>query len=130
LFLFTVIVILFLSCVNNEPTAPYAKLTESWVNSQTVDSLVTYERNSELNSNGYGLSFQTYGKMVEHTIYGWCATPPVVYNDNAGTWKSSGSSLNITVEFWGGTMDYEWKIVSVDKSKLTIIKKSVRTHLK
>ena len=126
--LFTVIVILFLSCADNEPTPLQTKLMGNWVNPQYTDSLVTFDRNSNLIPKAYGLSFQIDGKMVEHTIDGWCATPPVVYSDNAGTWKCNDSTLNITVEFWGGTMDYEWKIVSVDKSKLTIIKKSTITH--
>jgi len=126
--LFTVIVILFLSCADNEPTTLQTKLMGNWVNSQYTDSLVTFDRNSNLIPKAYGLSFQTDGKMVEHTIDGWCATPPVIYNNNAGTWRSSGSTLNITVEFWGGTIDYVWKIVSVDQYKLVVVKRSSIPH--
>ena len=64
----------------------------------------------------FGMGFSTNKNA------GWCGTPPISYADFEGTWKKSDSTISITVGYWGGLLDYQWKIVSIDNKSLTIVK--------
>ncbi len=59
---------------------------------------------------------------------GWCGTPPISCSDFEGTWTKADSLLNIDVAFWGGMVDYQWKIISVDNDELTIYRMSEEYH--
>ncbi len=95
----------------------------NWVNPQMVsDTLWQYDRATALVPSDYCFSFQSDLKFVERKNSGWCGTPPVAYGDFEGTWSQNDSTLNINVGFWGGDVDYKWKIISLDENKLTIYK--------
>ena len=60
------------------------------------------------------------GKFTERKNSGWCGTPPVVYSDYDGIWSEHDSLISVSTGFWGGTVDYQWKIVALDKDYLSL----------
>ena len=96
-------------------------LIGSWINPQYNDTLVTYERFNSLKDNDYGFSIIYDSKFIERKNSGWCGTPPISYSDYEGNWTQNDSIISITVGYWGGLVDYKWRIVSIDENNLTII---------
>jgi hypothetical protein len=92
-----------------------------WVNPQVIDTVITYERANHLIDNSYGFAFISEGKFVERKNSGWCGTPPISYADYEGTWTKNDSIINITVGYWGGTTDYQWKINFINNNILTVV---------
>jgi hypothetical protein len=99
---------------DSEPVTGY------WINPVSIDTLWQYERSVAFKNDASGICFKSGDKFVERKNSGWCGTPPVSYANYEGTWTRSDSILNISVGFWGGTVDYEWKIISVSNNKLTL----------
>ena len=97
------------------------KLIGSWINPHYNDTLVTFERFNRLKDNAYGFSIKYDNKFIERKNSGWCGTPPISYSDYEGNWTQNDSIISITVGYWGGIVDYKWKIVSIDENNLTII---------
>lgn len=95
-------------------------LIGSWINPQYTDNLVTYSRATNLVKNQFGIIFKSDNKLVERQLNGWCGTPPITTADYEGTWTKNDSIVNITVGYWGGTAQYTWKIVTLNKQKLVI----------
>lgn len=93
-----------------------------WINSEMNDSMITYKRVDRLKDDDYGFAFNANYKFIERKNSGWCGTPPISYADYGGTWEEADSVVKITVEYWGGTMDYIWEIVSVNDKELTIVR--------
>jgi len=91
-----------------------------WINPVAVDTFLKYERVGELKENAYGFGFKTGHSFVERKNAGWCGTPPVIYGDDQGTWARNDSLIDIEVPYWGGTAHYQWKIISLDNSSMTI----------
>lgn len=98
------------------------KLIGYWTNPQLNDTLWTFERTNRLADNQYGFAFKPKHVFIERKNSGWCATPPIAYSDFDGTWSQNDSIVNISVGYWGGKMDYQWKIIWVDKEKLSVYK--------
>lgn len=72
-------------------------------------------------SDSHCYKFNNDGTMVERNIYGWCATPPVSYDNYKGTWANLQDALiQIHVEYWSGTRDYRFVINSVDRDSLKV----------
>ena len=119
------IVMLFLSCEKEQNTAIQpAMIMGSWVNPVLDDTLWTYDKSANLKENEYGLSFEAGNVFIERKNSGWCATPPIAYGDFEGKWFKEDSIIDISVDFWGGTAGYRWKVISLDRNKLTIHKVS------
>jgi len=115
---------------NNENLAANPdQLIGSWFNPQYNDSIVTYERSEGLVENEYGFSFKEDKTFIERKNAGWCGTPPISYADFDGTWSKIDSIIEITVDYWGGTANYTWKIVSVDEATLKIILREEKYNL-
>ena len=95
-------------------------LIGSWTNPRYDDSIVAYERSESLVDNEYSFSFKVDYTFVERKNAGWCGTPPISYADYEGTWGLNDSVIEISVGFWGGTADYQWKILSLDNEVLKI----------
>jgi len=113
---------LFVSC-DKEPelkSGNSALLTGSWTSPVYEDSIYTFTRATSLQENDYGLTFKADYQLVERKIAGWCGTPPVAYSDYLGTWTEADSTLYISSFFWGGTVHYQWKIVSLDNQYLIV----------
>ena len=121
-------IILFLSILvliacekSNEPIVNDSdQLIGYWINPVIDDTTLTYERANALTDNEYGFAFQSGNVFIERKNAGWCGTPPISYADFEGTWITTNSLINITVRYWGGWADYQWKIISAAKNKLTI----------
>ena len=95
-------------------------LLGSWINPQYNESTITFEKSMSLVDNQYGLSFEQNTIFIKRKNSGWCGTPPISYADYTGTWMQNDSIISIKVGYWGGTLDYSWKIVAVNQVELTI----------
>jgi hypothetical protein len=91
-----------------------------WINPVITDTIWQYERSVSFKEDVPGICFKSGNEFVERKNAGWCGTPPVFYANYEGNWNRNESILNISVGYWGGTVDYEWKIISVDNNKLMI----------
>lgn len=122
LFILPLFIALF-SCSEEELETPEASkaIIGYWVNPQYGDTIYTYDRASKLKDGDYGFEIQANGEFLERANSGWCGTPPIAYTDFNGKWSMKDSILNISVAFWGGTARYKWKVLSVDKEKLSVL---------
>ncbi len=85
------------------------------------DSTTRLIRSEELDQFRYGFSIKEDGTFLERKNAGWCGTPPISFENFEGTWSAlSDSLLQITVGYWGGTMSYQIRIVSLAKETLRI----------
>jgi len=117
-----IIGLILISCGKEKTQADIdSKLIGNWINPSYNDTLVTFDRFNSLKDNDYGFSILFNGKFIERKNSGWCGTPPIAYSDYEGNWTQNDSIISITVGYWGGTVDYKWKIVSIDENNLTII---------
>lgn len=109
-----------------EPIEPLVnesnKLMGFWVNPIQVDTCWRYERAFSFNEGGYGFFFNDDHLFAERKNTGWCGTPPVTYGNFEGTYSRNDSLLTISVEYWGGIANYQWKIITLDDKYLTIYK--------
>lgn len=80
-----------------------------------------YKKADEFEEDNHGIEFKPEGIFVQRQINGWCGTPPVVYENYAGTWSNSTDSiLDIESEFWGGTHNYKLNIINVNSDNLRV----------
>lgn len=132
-YIFAIITVLaliigFYSCDKEGQYNTDDALTGTWVyDSYLIDSgYEVFTAKNELDPDRPGMIFKPDGKLINRTIYGWCATPPVTYENYSGSWKHlSDSTILIRYEWWGtatGQPDQErtFKIVSVDEQSLWI----------
>ncbi len=96
-------------------------LIGSWVDPSYNENQIEFEKSAELKDNEYGFTFMADGEFIERKNSGWCGTPPISYADFDGTWMINDSIINITVAYWGGEIDYRWKIVVLHDKKLKVI---------
>ena len=99
-----------------------------WINPQINDTIWTHDKTDDLKDNNYGFAFKAEQNFIEKKNSGWCGTPPIAYSDFEGTWYQNDSILNITVGYWGGTVDYQWKTISIEKNTLKIYKMNEEYH--
>jgi hypothetical protein len=99
-----------------------AKLIGCWINPQLSDTIWTFDKAENLQENTYGFIFNYEQVFIERDHSGWCGTAPVSYSDYEGTWSKNDYIINIASKYWGGTTDYQWKIISVDENTLKIYK--------
>jgi hypothetical protein len=106
----------------NHPMVSTDQLIGHWVNPEYVDSFWVYTKSTELKADDYGFTFKAGKSFVERKNAGWCGTPPITYGDFDGIWNVNDSTINITVEYWGGEADYQWKVISINNKNLKIYK--------
>ncbi|MEN8229965.1 MAG: hypothetical protein ABFS38_17525 [Bacteroidota bacterium] len=116
---------LLISCEKDfmeaENLGPNANIVGTWIEKGYEDDLLLLDRSTNLDSSKYGFSIHEDGKFIERKNAGSCGTPPIFYDNFEGTWEAvSDSLLNITVGYWGGTMTYQIRIVSLDQENLAI----------
>ena len=97
-----------------------AELIGNWTDPQYSDTIITYTRVNNLVENQYGIAFKESNKLVERQNSGFCGTPPITTADYEGTWSWNDSIVNITVGFWGGTIDRTWRIITLNNQKLVV----------
>lgn len=110
----------FLSACEKQDTFVKEELIGVYINSEYSDSLITFNREDVLPENDYAIQFKTNGKLIERNNAGWCGTPPITYDNFEGSWKREKQVVDYTVEFWGGTRDIKWEIISLDDQILKV----------
>jgi hypothetical protein len=112
----------WISCEENaDPVIDDSELLIGyWVNPVGIDTLLKYERAVGLKEDAYSFGFKEGHSFVERKNEGWCGTPPVTLKDYQGTWAKHDSLIDIDVPYWGGIAHYQWKIIALDNSSLTI----------
>jgi len=98
-----------------------AGIVGTWIDDGYEDDLTLLRRGDELDHSKYGFTIKQDGSFIERKNAGWCGTPPISYENYEGTWEAlSDSLIDITVAYWGGTMTYQIRIVSLDGEELQI----------
>ena len=93
----------------------------TWVETGYEDEFTLLERAEELSADNYGFVLHSDGSFTERKNGGWCATPPIYYENYEGQWVAQSDSLiEVTVGFWGGTMTYKMHIDSISTDALKI----------
>jgi hypothetical protein len=123
--LFLLMLVLMLSCekefLEADALGENSGIVGTWVEEGYKEDVLIMNRSEQLDNSKYGFIIQDDGTFIERKNSGWCATPPVTLDNFDGTWEAlSDSLLNITVGYWGGTMTYQIRIVSLDQAQLSI----------
>ena len=108
----------FISCtktnINND-------LIGVWVFSNSENGVHEYNKVSNFIVNESGIEFKKNGKVVKRQNVSFCGTPPVTYDNYPGSWtRISDNSIAISYEYWGGSVNQNWKIVDLTDQKLKI----------
>lgn len=116
---------ILLSCeketADTEKLGQNAGIVGTWVEHMQDADRLWLNRSSSLDPERYGFTLKEDGEFIEHKNAGWCGTPPISYAEYEGTWLAlSDSLLEVTVGYWGGTMTYQMRIVSLDEQQLAI----------
>jgi hypothetical protein len=120
--IFTIILCsLLCSCSKNEIKIDQNNLLiGTWNYAGYQNNASIYARSLDF-SNTHCYEFSSDGTLVERNISGWCATPPVSYDNYDGTWTILDDSIiQIHVEYWGGMRTYRLDINSVTQDTLKI----------
>lgn len=123
--LFLITLLVLTSCEENMREADMlganADIIGTWVENGYEDDVTLLERAQSLDASKYGFTINEDGTFIEHKNAGWCATPPITYDNFEGDWEAvSDSLLEINVGYWGGTMTYQMRIVFLDQDSLGI----------
>ena len=116
---------LFISCEQNlleaDALGANADIVGTWVEEGYEDDVLILNRSENLDPSKYGFTIHDDGSFIERKNAGWCATPPIYYDNFEGTWEAvSDSLLEVTVGYWGGTMTYQIRVVTLDQEYLAI----------
>ena len=89
-----------------------------WNYSDFSGNATVYTRSNDF-IDGPCFKFNDDGTMTERKNSGWCGTPPISYADYPGTWTIINDTLiQISSEYWGGTINYKLDIESIDSDIL------------
>jgi hypothetical protein len=110
LILLCMAVTLFAACSKKEGNAE--GINEVWVLERYENDRVIYKPAADLEADKPGFIFYNNGSLADRKILGWCATPPVVYENYKGQWQLTGGIYNISSAYWGGTENYRLEIIS------------------
>lgn len=93
----------------------------TWIEHGFEEDVTLLQRSDQLEPSKYGFTIEGDGSFLERKNAGWCGTPPISYESYEGSWAAlSDSLIEITVAYWGGTMTYQIRIVSVSAEDLRI----------
>ena len=123
--LFLITLLVLTSCEKSMQEADMlganAEIIGTWVENGYEDDVTLLERAQSLDPSKYGFTINEDGTFIEHKNAGWCATPPITYDNFEGDWEAvSDSLLEINVGYWGGTMTYQMRIVFLNQDSLGI----------
>ena len=104
-------------------------LIGNWINPEYEDTFVTYSKSQGLINDQYGFTCNSDLSFVERKNAGWCGTPPISYADFNGTWIENDSIIEISVGYWGGKVEYQWKIIQIDNQSLKVLQLSAEYEL-
>jgi hypothetical protein len=98
-----------------------AAIIGTWVEDGNMENVTVMARRRSLDPERYGFIIKEDGTFIEHKNAGFCGTPPITYDTYEGEWVAlSDSLLEITVGYWGGTLNYQIRIVSFERDTLKI----------
>lgn len=123
-------VIFLVSCkkeTSESTTLPLGTIG-TWVKPSYYDDVMILEKASGLDESGYGFTILADANFVERKISGWCATPPVSFENFSGHWTLHNSTMEISVRYWGGMANYSWKLELLDNNKLKVTKLSEKYY--
>jgi hypothetical protein len=119
------LITLLLSCESNETVINTNNLLlGSWVMPSYEAETTTYKRGDSLPNDTYGISFSENGEFIERTS-GWCATPPLSYFDDIGSFEIEQTLIKITKEAYPNS--YQWRILSLTENEL-VVKRELTTQ--
>jgi len=98
-----------------------AGIVGTWVQEEFKGDTLWLERAGELDQDTYGFTIERDGTFIERKNNSVGNYWPVSYGNFEGTWEAvSDSLLEITVGYWGGTINYQIRIVSLYPDELAI----------
>ncbi|MDR0866599.1 MAG: hypothetical protein LBO74_16960 [Candidatus Symbiothrix sp.] len=118
----------WLGCEKTEVDAPEiaSGIVGYWEESQYEEStngnkVILYQRIDTFNENRGGIRFLNDMTLIERKNAGWCATPPIAYDNFNGKyqWEDNGTII-IDVAYWGGMEQRTWKIINLTTTILKI----------
>ncbi len=119
------VVVLLTACESEmaelEALGSNSGIVGTWVEDAYMGDTLLFQRARQLDEEKYGFTIGDDGSFLERKNAGWCATPPITYENFEGTWEAvSDSLLDIKVAYWGGMMTFQIRIISLDEEKLAI----------
>jgi len=122
LYILTIILYaLLVSCTKDEiKIDPNNLLIGTWNYAGYHNNVSVYARSLDFSDN-HCYKFNSDGTLVERNIAGFCATPPVSYDNYDGTWTILYDTLIlIHVNYYDGMRTYRLGINSVNRDSLKI----------
>jgi len=119
------VVVLLTACESDmaelESLGSNSGIVGTWVEDTLRGDTLLFQRAGKLDEGKYGFTIGDDGSFLERKNAGWCATPPITYENFEGTWEAvSDSLLDIKVAYWGGMMTFQIRIISMEEEKLAI----------
>ena len=109
------------ACVKDKGPHSDSALIGLWVSTDYQNNLVIYDKENSFNAELPGIEFKADGTVVKRQVSGFCATPPVHYEEVSGTWSEGpDGTVTITYDYWGGSAEEDWRIDSVDGNELHV----------
>ena len=123
--LLMLLVLVSISCekelVDTEALGENVAIMGTWIENGYEEDLTLLKRGDQLDPSKYGFTLEENGSFIERKNSGWCGTPPIAYENFEGSWVAlSDSLIEITVAYWGGTMTYQMRVVSLGTEELRI----------
>ena len=111
-----------LSCQEDELTVdPGHPLIGLWNLTEYCGDAVIYVRQQEFTDN-QGYDLHADGTLTVRQNSGFCGTPPISYADYKGSWNILNDTLlQLSTDYWGGTLNYEMDIESLTADSLKVI---------
>jgi hypothetical protein len=124
-YLLSLITVLTLfSCTENEEQIdidPNNQIIGSWSYAEySENNIATFKRVSGIVDDKYTCTLKNNGSFMEHKNAGWCGTPPITFDDYEGSWQQENNKISIQSEFWGGTQNLNWEVISLTDETLKI----------
>lgn len=115
--------VLFISCdKSNEqdfPDVSDGTIFGYWIFHDMEDDVYVMVKSDSFSTDKYGFAFFTNCSYSEHKNSDGCGTPPIVYRAYSGNWEYLSDSLyNISVDYWGGEIDYQLEILHMEGNTL------------
>jgi hypothetical protein len=99
----------------------------TWVFDSWENNTSTYRSAKELEDDSAGYIFNPDGTLTVRQTIGKCATPPVTYDNFAGTWKNlTNDTIAIQADYWmthsdkNKQLNYKMYVVSSDDKTLKV----------
>lgn len=92
-------------------------LLGNWVAPVYDNETTTFTRGASLPDEGYGITFNQDGSLMERTS-GFCGTPPLTFFNVNGTFSLENDLINISKKSYPAF--YGWKILELTSEKLVV----------